>query len=113
MAPRSLNVIDIKDNSKSLSIPLNDYSSYILEKYDYKLPEITNQKFNEYILTRLRTHWGVNPNDMSDPFKSTFLEEVKEFVPDMIFESDGTYFLTTQGKMWADHISSQLFASEE
>jgi len=44
-----INVIDIKDNSKSLSIPLNDYSSYILEKYDYKLPEITNQKFNEYI----------------------------------------------------------------
>jgi hypothetical protein len=31
----------------------------------------------------------------------------------MIFESDGTYFLTTQGKMWADHISSQLFASEK
>jgi oxygen-independent coproporphyrinogen-3 oxidase len=71
------------------------------------------QKFNEYILTRLRTHWGVNPNDMSEPFKSTFLEEVKEFIPDMIFESDSTYFLTTQGKMWADHISSQLFASED
>ena len=71
------------------------------------------QKFNEYILTRLRTHWGVDPNDMSEPFKSTFLEEVKEFIPDMIFESDGKYFLTTQGKMWADHISSQLFASEE
>jgi hypothetical protein len=31
----------------------------------------------------------------------------------MIFESNGTFFLTTQGKMWADHISSQLFASEE
>jgi oxygen-independent coproporphyrinogen-3 oxidase len=71
------------------------------------------QKFNEYILTRLRTHWGVNPDDMSEPFKSNFLKEVKEFIPNMIFESNGTYFLTTQGKMWADHISSQLFASEE
>lgn len=71
------------------------------------------QKFNEYILTRIRTHWGVDPNDMSEPFKSTFLEEVKEFIPDMIFESDSKYFLTTQGKMWADHISSQLFASED
>lgn len=44
-----INVIDVKDNSKSLSIPLNDYSLYILKKYDYNLPKITNQKFNDYI----------------------------------------------------------------
>ncbi|GEJ39389.1 hypothetical protein KU06062659_950002 [Flavobacterium psychrophilum] len=44
-----INVRDVKDNSKSLSIPLNDYSSYILKKYDFKLPVITNQKFNDYI----------------------------------------------------------------
>ncbi len=44
-----INVRDVKDNSKPLSIPLNDYSSYILKKYDFKLPVITNQKFNDYI----------------------------------------------------------------
>ncbi len=44
-----INVRDIKNNSKLLSIPLNDYSNYILKKYDYKLPVITNQKFNDYI----------------------------------------------------------------
>lgn len=44
-----IHVRDVKDNSKALSIPLNDFSSFILKKYDYKLPEITNQKFNEYI----------------------------------------------------------------
>lgn len=44
-----INVRDVKDNTKSLSIPLNDYSSFILKKYDYKLPAITNQKFNDYI----------------------------------------------------------------
>jgi len=70
------------------------------------------QKFNEYILTRLRTHWGVHLSDMSEPFKTFFLKEVQSFIPEMIYESSGSYFLTTKGKRWADYISSQLFASE-
>jgi site-specific recombinase XerD len=44
-----INVIDVKDKSKSLSIPLNKYSKEILEKYDYYLPAISNQKFNDYL----------------------------------------------------------------
>lgn len=44
-----INVIDVKDRSKSLSIPLNRYSREILEKYDYRLPKISNQKFNDYL----------------------------------------------------------------
>lgn len=44
-----INVIDVKDRSKSLSIPLNRYSREILEKYDYQLPKISNQKFNDYL----------------------------------------------------------------
>lgn len=44
-----IKVYDRKDKSKSLSIPLNKYSSEILEKYDYELPNISNQKFNEYL----------------------------------------------------------------
>lgn len=44
-----INVRDEKNNDKLLSIPLNDYSTLILKKYDYKLPKITNQKFNKYI----------------------------------------------------------------
>lgn len=44
-----INVIDDKDKSKSLSIPVNRYSTEILKKYSYKLPKISNQKFNEYL----------------------------------------------------------------
>jgi len=44
-----IKVRDKKDNKKALSIPLNDYSSYLLKKYEYNLPKITNQKFNDYI----------------------------------------------------------------
>ncbi len=44
-----IRVIDLKSKTKSLSIPLNPISREILEKYDYELPVITNQKMNEYI----------------------------------------------------------------
>ena len=45
----SIQVRDEKNKDKNLSIPLNDYSKYILEKYDFQLPKISTQKFNEYI----------------------------------------------------------------
>jgi integrase len=44
-----IKVRDQKDNKKTLSIPLNDYSNFILKKYEYKLPKISNQRFNDYI----------------------------------------------------------------
>ncbi|MFI8380599.1 tyrosine-type recombinase/integrase [Leeuwenhoekiella sp. NPDC079379] len=44
-----IKVIDVKDNSKSLSIPLNLISKSILDKYNFQLPKISNQKFNKYL----------------------------------------------------------------
>ncbi|MDD7886123.1 tyrosine-type recombinase/integrase [Flavivirga sp. 57AJ16] len=44
-----IKVRDKKNIDKTLEIPLNDFSVYILKKYDYKLPNISNQKFNDYI----------------------------------------------------------------
>ena len=44
-----INVRDKKNPDKRLSIPLNDFSKTILEKYDYKLPLLANQNFNDYI----------------------------------------------------------------
>ncbi|MFC7773315.1 tyrosine-type recombinase/integrase [Flavobacterium sp. GCM10027622] len=44
-----IKVRDKKNTDKALEIPLNDFSIYLLKKYDYKLPKISNQKFNDYI----------------------------------------------------------------
>jgi len=44
-----IKVRDQKNKDKSLEIPLNDFSNYIMKKYDYKLPSISTQKFNSYI----------------------------------------------------------------
>lgn len=44
-----IHVRDKKNTDKQITIPLNDFSKSILEKYDYDLPLIANQKFNDYI----------------------------------------------------------------
>ncbi|MUH34785.1 integrase [Zobellia amurskyensis] len=44
-----IQVVDYKNKNKVLKIPLNDFSKIILERYDYNLPKISNQKFNKYI----------------------------------------------------------------
>ena len=44
-----IRVRDQKNTDKALEIPLNDFSKYILKKYNYQLPKISNQKFNNYI----------------------------------------------------------------
>jgi integrase len=44
-----IKVRDQKNTDKSLKVPLNDFSIFILKKYEYKLPKISSQKFNDYI----------------------------------------------------------------
>ncbi|WP_282123603.1 tyrosine-type recombinase/integrase [Algibacter mikhailovii] len=44
-----IKVIDKKNTDKQLKIPLNDFSQTILKKYEFKLPSLSTQKFNEYI----------------------------------------------------------------
>lgn len=44
-----IKVRDEKNNDKTLEVPLNDFSIYVLKRYNYKLPRISNQRFNDYI----------------------------------------------------------------
>lgn len=106
-------------NGKSRFWNVANNHQYIKGINEGKLPVVEmevltdTQKYNEYILTRLRTHWGCNPEEINEPFRAFFLEEVKPFIPEMVYSSEGSYFLTKHGKMWADRIASQLFATEK
>lgn len=40
---------EVKDKSKTLEIPLSGWAKDILEKYNYNLPVISEQKFREYV----------------------------------------------------------------
>ena len=44
-----IRIREVKDKSKTLEIPLSGWAKAILEKYNYSLPLISEQKFREYI----------------------------------------------------------------
>jgi oxygen-independent coproporphyrinogen-3 oxidase len=71
-------------------------------------------KFNEYIMTSLRTIWGCNLNYITDKFGSNARKEIEKhsesFImrKQMIFNND-TLYLTDRGKLFADGIAADLF----
>ena len=73
-----------------------------------------NNRFNEYILTSLRTIWGINLDYLDTRFNSdfisTFKKEVTTFIKnETIILKDNAYVLTNTGKLLADKIASDLF----
>jgi oxygen-independent coproporphyrinogen-3 oxidase len=70
-------------------------------------------KYNEYVLTRLRTIWGCNVNEMEKlfgkKFSDHFLQEISA-KKNFIIEKNGVFTLNKEGKLLADGIASDLFA---
>jgi oxygen-independent coproporphyrinogen-3 oxidase len=72
-------------------------------------------KFNEYLLTRLRTSWGVDLNFVKSEFGTTVMETLENdssaFINRSLLtrEKDHIY-LTENGKLVADKITADLFA---
>ena len=71
-----------------------------------------NDTYNEYILTRLRTKWGIKKEEIS-VFKSINLAKVNQlldsFCQNGFIEKElDAYKLTTKGKLLADEITLQL-----
>lgn len=83
---------------------------------DYFEKEILTEteRFNEYILTSLRTIWGVDLNFLKASFNSDFiklfLKQVENYISNgTIVVNKDTYTLTEKGKLLADKIASELF----
>ena len=73
-----------------------------------------SDQYNEYLLTRLRTMWGVDINYLKEKFGvkyvNSFLESSKEYMENGEMKNEGSfYILTPKGKLLADRISSELF----
>ncbi|MFF5383795.1 radical SAM family heme chaperone HemW [Pedobacter suwonensis] len=84
-----------------------------------KLPEMVEElslhdRFNEYIMTSLRTMWGTDLQKINSVFGKDFLEETKYNLKNfedkdwLVIDSDHIY-LSQNGKLFADHIASELF----
>lgn len=76
----------------------------------------TCDTWNETILINFRTQWGLNLEEMQTLFgqeKAMQLEQNMQVFMEQnqILQTDRTFTLTTQGKLMADYICSQLFLS--
>lgn len=72
------------------------------------------QRFNEYILTSLRTMWGTDLDFIKGAFPEKFIfhieREMKQFLKQKLLLREGEkIFLTKKGKLFADKIASDLF----
>lgn len=75
-------------------------------------------KVNEYIMTSLRTMWGMDTAKIEEAFGSDTLKQLTNTIQPFISQGevrlqDGHYYLTAKGKLIADHIASELFLEEE
>lgn len=87
-------------------------------KLNFELEELTNsQRYNEYILTSLRTIWGTSLAIISSIYGNDYqtycLKEVEKYIlsEDVKIEAN-KLFLTDKGKLIADKIASDLFKTE-
>lgn len=71
-------------------------------------------RYNEYVLTRLRTHWGCRIADveaMSPALAAHLRQQAQPFVAEGEMElRQGVYYLSQAGRLMADGIAAALFA---
>ena len=74
-------------------------------------------RYNEYIMTRLRTQWGVSISDVNERFgkkaASHFTAAISKYLKSGHLQSlDDTILLTKKGKFISDGIIAELFIEE-
>ncbi len=80
----------------------------------YEVENLSKENvFNEHIMTRLRTKWGVDLDMLNANFPK-YLISIKPIISKFIqnkklIEQDGKLYLTESGKFIVDHITSELF----
>lgn len=72
------------------------------------------EKFNEYILTSLRTAWGINKLTLAQKFKhyitSDFDDKITQLLKkELVIINNTSIVLSEKGKLIADKIASDLF----
>lgn len=73
--------------------------------------------YNEFVLIRLRTIWGITQKDLESKFplyKQHFEKSISSFLNSGdVFNVDDTYTLTSKGKLIGDKISMELFVDNQ
>lgn len=92
---------------------------YMQQLNSNQLPEMVeelslNDRFNEYIMTSLRTMWGIDLEKINADFGKDFSSETAHNIAqldnkDWLIMEGTTVRLSPEGKLFADHIASALF----
>jgi oxygen-independent coproporphyrinogen-3 oxidase len=70
-------------------------------------------RYNEYVMTGLRTIWGCDLQKIAPAFQAYFLENVQPFMDKgQVLAQNHQYRLSNSGKFMADYIAAQLFFIE-
>ena len=83
--------------------------------YSFEKEELTlDDRYNEYIMTSLRTMWGVDVafirSSFGDQYAKKFKNEIKRYISeDKIYQKDEKYILNDNGMLFADGIAAELF----
>jgi len=101
---RSWNVSHIESYIKAIETGLPYSEEEILTE---------NNKYNEYVLTRLRTIWGVSAGDLENSFGSAkgtwFQQNIGKYITSgLVKQQDGIYTLTENGMFVSDEIMANL-----
>ncbi len=102
-ASRQWNVANNSLYMKAIENGTSFYEEEVLSKAD---------RFNELILTGLRTIYGVSLDQLSQiqEFPKDFSDHIKQFVKQgWMEEKDNRLYLTREGRLRADFIASELF----
>ncbi len=80
------------------------------EKWFEKEILTEKDRYNEYVMTRLRTHWGCTLDEIRPEFHDHFLDSITPLIADdLVYNRKAAYGLTQKGKLFADQIAMELF----
>ena len=85
------------------------------ESYSYEREELTlDDRYNEYVMTSLRTCWGCDVEyirrNFGEKYAKKFEKGVKKYISTgQMFQKDQNFILTDSGMLFADGIAAELF----
>lgn len=110
-------------DGQSRSWNVSNNSKYIKAIRAQELPLETEllsrtDRYNEYIMTGLRTIWGVSLDRVASEFGASYLQYLEKQMADFLHRDllkieDGVLTTTAQGKFLGDGIAAELFLLNE
>lgn len=73
-----------------------------------------NQQYNEYVMIRMRTIWGVKLEDLKQRFEAKYVAHFQKTIQELIKNElvvvhENTFTLNAKGKLMADFVAMELF----